>query len=115
MAPGVLVEHTFDMRRRVLHLRVVEADGTPASQRLILLRGGMVLDAPERDADGWITIDPMPPRPVEVLTYPRGFDAAARAATDPKARQQLVIRLGPVTAGADQQPARVELRIPPGR
>jgi RNA polymerase sigma-70 factor (ECF subfamily) len=115
VVPDAVVEHTFDLRRRVLAVRVLETDGTPANDRLVLLRGGVQDDAPARDADGWIRIEPAPFRPVEVLTYPRGFDAAARAATPPQQRQQLVIRLGAVAVDGGREQTRVELRVPAGR
>lgn len=115
VVPDVTVEHTFVMRRRVLRLRVLEPDGTRSTGRLILLRGGLVRTDPQPDPDGWIVVDPAPPRPVEVLVYPLGFDAAMREATAPRDRQRLVIRLGAVSVPGDRQQADVELRIPAGR
>lgn len=115
VSAAAVVEQVFDIRRRILRLRLLEADGTPATQRLFLLRGAISVDDPERDADGWITVDPIPPRPILVLTYPVGFDAAARAATTPEDRQQLVIRLGEVSVPEEPREARVELRIPQGK
>lgn len=115
VVPDQVAEQIFEVRRRVLRLRVLEPDGTPATQRLILLRGALSSDDPERDADGWITVDPIPPRPILVLTYPIGFVAAARAAMSPEDRQRIVIRLGEVTAPEGPREAQIELRIPPGR
>ena len=116
--PGARVERTFDVHRHTAKIRVLEADGRPAVERYLRLSGQCGMLELQVDAEGWVVLDPAPPGPIELSTWPEDLaqaTARTRAGGDHEQLQAMRVPLGQIEIPSGELAATFEVRVPAGR
>ena len=118
--PGQTSEAVFRIAPQTVRIRIVEADGAPASDRIFDDGEGPIdLAACRRtDPDGWLVLDPAPNRDFDLHAFPRemGYDELVwRQGHDPDGITSLRRVVGRIEIPTGAKTVSAELQLAPDR
>jgi len=119
VGPGETAARDFHVMRRRVSVLILSAAGTPeAGRKFTLMQGREMSYSLTTDEHGELVVDPAPPGPFELATWPQKLAGSEEQAAYIKAHPypewlSVLLKLGPIDAAGARPGVRLELRMGP--